>query len=412
MRALLRIAVGGLLIAATLSPAAAAADACATGHIAIGLAYLDSPDQHRHFYHASEGTMKKVYAGFEGDDCGGSSVTARWAHSPVTATAGTDYTPPDGRTLELCDTNHGAPCGRNLDEETVPIHGGDGAEGPAVVETTHISLTDPWGGRLSAVSSAPLHIVDAEGDQRIAFADTAFSQSESYTQVQLMVYRAGVLSGSPTVNVAAAPSGASPATPGADFSAPSSITFTGDERWKVLTFTINNDRDLESDETLTLTLSGAGVVQPSSATFTIRDNEEFSAPQSRLHHPRNGKKYRRDDYRIRELHVFTSDQGGSNVTRAELALRKNLKNGNCSWWTGKDWKTGGCNARTWVDLRNSQPDFFLYPIRTLKPSMGKTKIEDYTAFSRATDGAGNVESKFDTGRNANTFEVKGKRRRG
>jgi hypothetical protein len=40
-----------------------------------------------------------------------------------------------------------------------------------------------------------------------------------------------------------------------------------------------------------------------------------------------------------------------------------------------------------------------------------TRIKDYTAFSRAIDGAGNVEKDFAEKRNANTFEVKRRRRR-
>ena len=408
--ALLGIAVSALLLGGSVAPATAAVEACATGHIAIALTGFDSPDQHRHFYHAVEGTNADVYAAFEGDDCSNSAVWAQWGASDGTARSGEDYTPPSGGTAYLCDINHGATCGKNSDQAFVQIHD-DGVEAPAVVETARIFLHSAQGGRLSAVSSAPLYIVDADGSQRIAFAETTFSQSESYTNVQLMIYRAGVVSGNATVNVAATSSGASPATAGADFTAPAAVTFTGDERWKVVTFSINNDRDLENDETLTLTLSGPGVVEPSSATFTIVDNEEFAPPQSRLHHPRNGKKYKRSDYRLRELHVFTTDQGGSKVTRAQLGLRKNYKNGDCAWWTGKGWKNGGCSLRQWVDLKpsQSQADFFIYALRALKPSIG-TKIESYTAFSRAIDGAGNVESKFDRGRNENTFEVKrGKR---
>jgi hypothetical protein len=40
----------------------------------------------------------------------------------------------------------------------------------------------------------------------------------------------------------------------------------------------------------------------------------------------------------------------------------------------------------------------------------KTKIKNYTAFSRAIDGAGNVEKEFKKKRNDNTFEIKRKKR--
>jgi hypothetical protein len=46
-------------------------------------------------------------------------------------------------------------------------------------------------------------------------------------------------------------------------------------------------------------------------------------------------------------------------------------------------------------------------MKQLKPSV-KTKIKNYTAFSRAIDGAGNVEKDFTKKRNANTFEIRRK----
>jgi hypothetical protein len=56
-------------------------------------------------------------------------------------------------------------------------------------------------------------------------------------------------------------------------------------------------------------------------------------------------------------------------------------------------------------------DLFYYRLGALKHSMGKGKIKDYTAFSRSIDGAENLERQFDERRNANTFEVKRKKRR-
>jgi hypothetical protein len=51
-----------------------------------------------------------------------------------------------------------------------------------------------------------------------------------------------------------------------------------------------------------------------------------------------------------------------------------------------------------------EPDFFYHRFKALRPSVGK--IESYTAFSRALDGAGNLERDFERGRNNNTFEIK------
>jgi hypothetical protein len=50
-------------------------------------------------------------------------------------------------------------------------------------------------------------------------------------------------------------------------------------------------------------------------------------------------------------------------------------------------------------------DWWYYRLDPLRPTVG-TKIRSYTAFSRARDGAGHVESKLVRGRNMNTFEVK------
>jgi hypothetical protein len=51
-----------------------------------------------------------------------------------------------------------------------------------------------------------------------------------------------------------------------------------------------------------------------------------------------------------------------------------------------------------------ETDFFFIRIDALAPSKGK--IDDYTAFSRAIDGAGNIEWFLNPGENHNTFEVK------
>jgi hypothetical protein len=48
--------------------------------------------------------------------------------------------------------------------------------------------------------------------------------------------------------------------------------------------------------------------------------------------------------------------------------------------------------------------FFIRPGR-LSPSIG-TKIKNYRAWTRAEDGAGNLETSFQVGRNLSTFEVR------
>ena len=404
-----------MLAVVTLAPVGASPAAsravCGSGHIAVALAGFQSRGFAQYYYYALEGDPFQFRVVFEGDNCQGDTVSARWNMADVTATSGADYMPTSGRTPPLCDVNHGCN-GVGHHDVQVTINEDSTAEpetGPGVVETARIFLSEPQGGRLSQVSSAPLHVIDDDGTQRIALDGSDVSQSESYAQLDIPVYRAGdaaAVGTSTAVSVSSSPTGPNPATEGQDYTAPSSISFEPGERVEFVTFSIINDTSYEApQETFALTISGSGVRSPSSTTITIVDNEEKFAPQSRLHHPRHGRKYKRGDYRLREIHVFTSDQGGSAVVRAELALRKNLKNGNCAWWTGKEWKGGGCGAQRWVNLSAQQADFFYHRMGALRPSV-RSKIKDYTAFSRAIDGAGNVESRFESGRNENTFEVR------
>ena len=185
------------------------------------------------------------------------------------------------------------------------------------------------------------------------------------------------------------------------------MTFGGGERAKLIPITVLDDLDAEGSESFTVTLSGPGVVQePSSVTFFIRDNEERIKPTSTLHHPNNKKKYRNDDYRIREIHVFTKDNpGGAGVVDADFALRRNLKGGKCQWWVkGRRFKKGDCDKTRWKNMGKFETNYFFIRMEALPPSKGK--IEDYTAFSRAVDGAGNIETFLNSGENFNTFEIK------
>jgi hypothetical protein len=95
------------------------------------------------------------------------------------------------------------------------------------------------------------------------------------------------------------------------------------------------------------------------------------------------------------------------VVAAEMALRRNLVNGKCVWNAKKGWQKKDCQNRTWLPTKyDDVGELFYYRMKQLKSSVG-TKIKDYTAFSRAIDGAGNVEKQFTKKRNMNTFEAEG-----
>jgi hypothetical protein len=50
-------------------------------------------------------------------------------------------------------------------------------------------------------------------------------------------------------------------------------------------------------------------------------------------------------------------------------------------------------------------DLYLLAVDPLAPSIG-TKIRNYRAWTRGKDGAGNLETTFEAGRNLSTFEVR------
>ena len=383
--------------------------ACASGHVAAQLTDFPPEAISSPFYWSTEGqggnqitfVLRAI-----GDDCTPSAVTISYATKDGTATSPMDYAPTSGQRAVSTDPTHS---GNDRQPVSVPVVG-DPAPEP-VVESAIVELTGvQGGGHLGAPRSAALHIVDDDGPTgRISLDPSAsYRQLETFNLAGVAVFRGGSDAGTVRVPYTIEPGPAPSASPGADYRADSgAITFAPGERIKMIPITLVNDRDTEGEEKLTVTLTGAdgGAIDgPSSATFTILDNEEYTAPESVFHHPRNKNTYRSKDYRIREIHVFTEDRGGAGVTRADFALRKNLSRGGCEWWAGRKWKKRSCSRLTWRSMDMYETNFFYVRLPSLPKSRGA--IEAYTAFSRAIDGAGNQERRFDPGRNANTFEIK------
>jgi Calx-beta domain len=343
-----------------------------------------------------------------GDDCIGALLTASYGTKDVSATAYVDYSPVAGQTQPLNDEPHPednpAPTSQDVN---VPII--DNNDEP-VVESAQISVTAPPGAALSEPSSAPLYIVDDDGVMRVGLDTYPYAQSETTSGVEIPVFRGGVdVNSAVAISYSFQPGGQLAATPGQDFQGtPGSVTFQPGERWKLIPLTILEDTAAEPPETLQITVQGSGVVPSASATtFTILDNEEGVAPSSKLHHPRHKWRYPYNDYRIREIHVFTKDDlGGSGVVKVELALRRRMTNGKCAWWNGKRFRGGDCTERLWRPMKVYEQGFFYYfRIKALGSSAG-TRVRNYTAYARAIDGAGNVESLLQARRNRNTFEIK------
>jgi hypothetical protein len=412
MKLRLILSVVAVALASSALAAVPAKAACAAAPARISLGGMHVADQPRPFFLGDEGSATRVTIRFSGG-CG-ATMFVDYATSPGSAQS-SDY----GHTA---DTVSATVPGDDTAEvvSLVSIAGGDSPD--TAVESVQFSLSNPRavGGSAGTPtlfnSSFPILIVDEQGGTRVSFEGVPYGQSESFPFARIPVFRAGTVGTTATVNYTIEPDPSAPATPGQDFSGPSSgtITFTDDERVKTIDLSVTNDTLGEGPESVLVTLSSpsTGTIENAQTTFTIQDNEESERPSSRFHHPRHKWRYKKSDYRIREFHVFANDNpGGAGVVGAEMALKRTRMNGKCQWFTGKDWQAKDCQNREWVDMKyDSVGQLFLYRMKQLKSSVG-TKIKNYTAFSRAIDGSGNVENDFKEKRNANTFEIKRTRRR-
>jgi hypothetical protein len=289
-----------------------------------------------------------------------------------------------------------------LTSDALPVDAG--------VETAKVVLTGGTNVRLEQPSSAALIIVDDDGPTaRVSLVEGSYEENESSPSGGVPVFRGGNASGTTSVGYTV---GGGSAARGADYQGAETgtLTFGAGDRMELIPITVVDDTQQESTETVNVSISGADVDPSgtSSATFSITDNEERFPPTSRLHHPRQKYRYRASDFRIREVHIFTEDTGGAGVVASEFGLRRNMKNGKCAWWSGRKFKKRGCDKERWLKTGQYEPDFFFIRVRELDPSV--RRIDDYTAYSRAIDGAENLETSFEVGRNENTFEVKKPRR--
>jgi Calx-beta domain len=392
-------------VAASLLPAVDASAACAAAPPRVYLTGFALNEGYRPFYLGPEPDAGQNPATFTVRLTGGCDVFmgAGYDQSEGTAVEPEDYQRSQGSVgvqVPAEDT-------RDLPAQ-VPVNAD--ADTESIVEAAQIVLHSAVNAQLSPPSTAPLFILDADGATRVGFDPDPYSQSETFAPVRIPVFLAGPATGG-TVSYSIEPSGASPATHGADFTGPTSgtLTYAPNDRMKTIDFSLVNDDQGEGPEEVTLTVSGLGPA--SSTTFTIVDNEESEPPTSRIHHPRHKWKYKKSDFRIREVHVFATDAGGAGVTGAQFGLRRNMKNGDCLWLTKQGWQKKECSNRQWLETRyDDVGQLWFYRPKQLKSSVG-TKIKDYTAFSRAIDGAGNVEKDFNEKRNANTFEVKRSKKR-
>lgn len=131
---------------------------------------------------------------------------------------------------------------------------------------------------------------------------------------------------------------------------------------------------------------------------------DTTAPSSKITSPKHNTTVKTKN--SRKFRGTASDEGGSGVSTVELALREKLKGG-CKWWNGAAFVKGACGEKAF----RIRPRLFLEGNRawsyTLPDELKPTgdKIKSYTLYSRATDGAGNVETDFEAGRNVSSYQV-------
>ncbi len=195
------------------------------------------------------------------------AVSVDFSSTDDSANAGSDYISSSG-TLQWADGESGP--------KTFQVEILDDAliEG---VESINLTLSNPTGSAtLGNNSSARIQIQDVEAAGSLQFSDSTYSISEGGTRITISVTRVGGNTGAVSVEFA---SGDGSATPGEDYTAISGTLRwnDGDSAQKSFVVEVNDDAQLEGNETIELTLSnpgqGATLGNPNQATLTIVDDE-------------------------------------------------------------------------------------------------------------------------------------------
>jgi Calx-beta domain len=373
----------------------------ASGHISLWLTAFpaEASDQHP-FYVVAEDQSPGSFGVLGGAHVCNERASVRYRTEGGTATTSADFERRTGR-AEFLITHGTSPV-----IVDVPIHVDGVVEAP--LESFRVILSRPENGSLRHPSEAPFHVIDVDGGSRATLDRASYRVAEFDNVVRVAVFRAGSAAGALSVPFSVEPSGPGAATPGEDYTvlSASPITFGAGERLKVIEVGLSQDGVEEADETFDVVLADVPPDSIATTTVTIDGDVDLAPPRSRFHHPRDGWSYLADDFRIREMHVFTADGRGSGVVRVEMALRRNDSDGACAWWDGSRFVRGDCSQQRWLRMRAYEPGwFYYYRIRALRPSVG-TGVRSYTAFAEATDSAGNIEESTIVGRNRNTFDVR------
>lgn len=391
--------VMGLVLVASLVPLSEAG-ACA-GSLYYFNEMASQSHQSSRFYFTTEGSTLAFTVTRSVHDCTPETGTATYTTIDGGAVAPGDYATQSntfsysvpGAFHEMQDRSGQITTQQDLTEEGL--------------ETFSLYLQSMTGGSPGTPRQVPAYVIDDDAaSPNFEFQPGAsFGQLEG-TTIQIPVFRSGADVSQDNIGFTISSATADPE----DYSpATGSVAFGDGQRVSTLAIDLADDGQQEPDETIQVTLDGSGS-GTQQATVTILDDTavttETTNPRSRFHHPRHDLVYSYGDYRIREMHVFASDNL-SGVKYVQMALRKKMTSGRCRWWKSGGFMRGPCKQKIWFKLKPpAYPDgpyYFRAP--KLVPSKG-TSVRYYTGFARAMDEAGNQEVLFTTGRNANTFEVK------
>jgi hypothetical protein len=290
---------------------------------------------------------------------------------------------------------------------TFPMNDDASEEGS---ETVTVTLSAPTAGAaLRSPESKSVTITDNDGPSTFKFSSATYAGDEGDTVV-ITIVRGGNTDIDASVKFTMSNGTAESADyQGGPFS--DTFNFNGDPSGPDVTTMeieqpLNQDGANEANETVNLALSnasaGAELAAPANAVLTIRDDDEGTKPRSRISRPAHGAGYPRGS--LTTFKGSASDSGGSGLKRVDVGLRRNMRNGSCKWWTGSGWVNRACSSKRFVRARGKAA--WTKGLSSLLPRSVGTRTRNYTLYSRAVDNAGNVESRFSTGRNANTFEVR------
>lgn len=192
-------------------------------------------------------------------------VTVDYTTVPGTAIAGTDYTTTAG-TLTFADGETSKTVNVTILNDT-EIDPGE--------SFTFVISNAQGGATLGTTTSTTVNIVDDEQPGTLAFSQATASVNEDDGTLTITVVRTGGSDGTVTVNYATSNGSA---TAGDDYTANSgTLTFADGETSKDIELQIIDDISIESNETLTVTLSspsgGASIGTPAVMTVTIIEDD-------------------------------------------------------------------------------------------------------------------------------------------